>query len=178
MNSHHHQVRNPGNKVTTTPPPCLANPLVMSWHLGETICHCMHVAITHLFSQLAVDVPEHLDLPKLQGWFVVDCLHVSDRGQGFKWLSEGLWELDNILPFGLLSRLQQPGLSLSVSTVYLDEKTFFKFYSNAFLSLPIMMKLFILFYFFSFSVFAFEKMAALLILNLLFLCHISNTVKS
>lgn len=80
----HHQVRNPGNKVTTTLPPCLANPLIMSWHLWETICHCMHVAISHrLSSQLAVDVPEHLDLPKLQGWFIVDCLHVSDEGRGF-----------------------------------------------------------------------------------------------
>lgn len=109
MNSLHHQVRNPGKKVTTTSPPHLANPLVMSWYLGETVCHCMHVVLSRLlFSQLAVDVPKHLDLPEAQGWFVVDCLHVSYMGTWHRalfsgsWLSESPWELDNILPFWII----------------------------------------------------------------------------
>lgn len=133
MNSLRHQVHNPGNTVTTTPPPCLANPLVMSWHLGETMCHCMHVAINRLlFCQVAVDVPEHPDIPEPPAG-LINCRLPPCVGPGGEtgpcfcsfgsWLSEGLWELDTMLHFGFLSRLTQPGFSLCLCTVHLDDNT-------------------------------------------------------
>lgn len=124
MNSLHHQVRNPGNKATTTPQPCLASPLchVLTPRGDDLPLHaCSH-------KSPSVDVPERLDLPKQQGRFI-DCLLVSDRGRGFCFcslgLSDGLCELDNILPFGLCrdSDSLVSSLSLCLHTVYLDENT-------------------------------------------------------
>lgn len=155
----------PGNKVTTTSPPCLANPLVMSWYLGETICHCMHVAsISHpVFSELAVDVPEHPDLPEPQGWFTVDGLHVSDCLTGLL----SIWIMIKGKPVGawttyILSDycLQQPG-PLWLRDKMTIQRNLFSSIFNAFLSLPTVMKLFFIFCF-----------------CLFWKCHISNTVKS